>query len=298
MQEKSFILLIDKPAGISSHACLQRAKRLLGIKKIGHTGSLDPLASGMLPMCVNHATKCADLMLTSDKMYFVTAQLGATTTTGDAEGDILTQQPVPTYPHEKILTTLESFLGASTQIPPMYSALKHQGQPLYRLARKGLQVDRQPRCIQIYELRLRNYDPQSQTLSLSVRCSKGTYIRTLVEDIGQKLGCGAFVATLRREGVGKFTADRMICLENLEVYLQTHPVSEQAPFVVALSEVFQSYPVIELTETELAEIRFGRLCVLGASEGIYALHVQKQCIGILRTHNKKQKIVLYESVCS
>jgi len=286
-----FIILIDKPTGISSHTCLQRVKRLLNVKKMGHTGSLDPLASGMLPICANRATKCADFLLTSDKMYLVGAQLGATTTTGDAEGERLTQQSVPHYADEEILNTLELFIGSSTQVPPMYSALKHQGQPLYRLARKGIHVERQPRSIHIYDIQLQAYDPASQTLVLRVHCSKGTYIRTLIEDIGKQLGCGAFVATLRREAVGAFTPDRMISVQDLEIYIQKQRLDNAAPFIVSLSEVFHSYPVIELSEAEFVDLQHGRPykgLVSSHIHNTYALYHQERCVGVLQVDSMEQ----------
>jgi tRNA pseudouridine55 synthase len=211
------ILLLDKPLHLSSNQALQKVKHLLQAKKAGHTGSLDPLATGMLPICFGKATKLAQSFLGADKQYTVTAKLGETTATGDAEGEVLETKPVPSLTAEDLQTVLAKFKGEITQIPPMYSAVKIAGKPLYQLARQGITVERQPRAINIYALEL--VELSLPLMTLKVHCSKGTYIRTLAEDIGQALGCGAYVTALRRTTVGHFSSDTMLTIEQLiELY--------------------------------------------------------------------------------
>ena len=208
------ILLLDKQLGFSSNSSLQKARRLFNAQKAGHTGSLDPLATGMLPICFGEGTKISAFLLESDKCYQTTAQLGKTSSTGDAEGEILSERPIPELSTEKINKILQQFTGEISQIPPMYSALKKDGKPLYELARKGETVERKARKITIYNLDLLDYT--EDTLTLNVACSKGTYIRTLVEDIGEALGCGAFVKELRRTEVTPFENYKMYSFEQLE----------------------------------------------------------------------------------
>ncbi len=208
------ILLLDKPLGLSSNHALQRVKRLFDARKAGHTGSLDPLADGMLPICLGDATKLSAFLLDADKYYRFRVRLGETTATGDTEGDILQRRPVDGISAEQIREVLPKFLGEIEQLPPMYSALKHQGKRLYELARQGVEVEREPRKVTIHALELGEIDlPEFE---LSVHCSKGTYVRTLAEDIGEALGCGAHVTALRRTGVGPYTGYPMHTMEALE----------------------------------------------------------------------------------
>lgn len=217
----SGILLLDKPVGITSNGALQQVKRLLKAKKAGHTGSLDPLASGMLPICVGgEATKFSSYLLDADKQYEFCVQLGICTTTGDAEGEITARNPVPEYSLEKIESVLRTFLGEIEQIPPMFSAIKQNGRPLYELARQGITVEREKRKVHIKKLQL--IDKQPEQLTLAVHCSKGTYIRTLAEDIGEILGCGAYVTALRRTAVGSYLSTQMISLADLENLVQSN----------------------------------------------------------------------------
>ena len=213
-RELDGILLLDKPTGISSNRALQKAARLYEARKAGHTGSLDPLASGMLPICFGEATKISAFLLDSDKAYTVTAQLGVTTDTCDADGEVLTRQAVTVSDDLTIERALSRFRGDIDQVPPMYSALKHKGQRLYKLARKGQEVERKPRRVHIAELTLLKVDGDAVTLH--VQCSKGTYIRSLVVDIGETLGCGAHVTQLRRDWVNPFADLAMHTLERLE----------------------------------------------------------------------------------
>jgi tRNA pseudouridine55 synthase len=194
------VLLLDKPLGITSNAALQEVKRLFRAAKAGHTGSLDPLANGLLPICFGEATKMSAFLLDADKRYWVRVRLGVKTTTADAEGEVVEERPVPDLTAEQLEPVLQEFRGRISQLPPMYSAVKHQGRRLYELARQGKQVERTPRDITIYSLENRGID--GNYLTLEVHCSKGTYVRTLAEDIGMRLGCGAHVKELRRTQVG------------------------------------------------------------------------------------------------
>jgi len=208
------VLLLDKPAGITSNAALQKVKRLYQARKAGHTGSLDPLATGMLPICLGAATKISGFLLEADKSYHVLIRLGITTTTGDAEGTILENRTVPGFDRARLLEVLASFTGDIEQIPPMHSAIKQNGQPLYKLAHQGIVVAREPRRIHIHELQLLSHD--NELLEVRVRCSKGTYIRTLAEDIGAALACGGHVSALRRLAVAGFVEQDMVSLASLE----------------------------------------------------------------------------------
>ncbi len=208
------ILLLDKPSGITSNDALQQVKRLFFAKKAGHTGSLDPLASGVLPICMGEATKVSAFLLDADKRYEVRCQLGIKTATADAEGEVISTRPVENYSDAQIEAVLEQFRGPIEQIPPMYSALKHEGQRLYKLARQGIEVERESRPVEIYELVLTGRG--DDWLDIAVHCSKGTYVRTLAEDIGEQLGCGAHVSALRRTAVGPYSDERLVTLEQLQ----------------------------------------------------------------------------------
>jgi tRNA pseudouridine55 synthase len=209
------ILLLDKPSGITSNDALQRVKRLYNARKVGHTGSLDKTATGLLPLCFGDATKFSAYLLDADKHYQAICNLGAETTTGDAAGEVVKEFPLPDDLHEQELEkVLAEFRGDIQQIPPMYSALKHKGQRLYELAYKGLEVERPARPVTIHRLQLMSL--AGSQFEIDVLCSKGTYIRTLAEDIGKRLGCGAHVASLRRLGAGPYSEENMIDLPALE----------------------------------------------------------------------------------
>ena len=214
------VLLLDKPAGVSSNKALQQVKHLYRAAKAGHTGSLDPLATGMLPVCFGEATKLSAFLLNADKRYRVSCRLGVTTTTGDADGDVISEVDCSHIKLADIERRLPEFTGTIEQIPPMYSAIKHQGQRLYKLAREGIEVERKPRTVHIHELSICSYE--QGILEIEVACSKGTYIRTLVEDLGASLGVGAHVVELRRLSVGPFDGD-MYTLDELKARLQDDP---------------------------------------------------------------------------
>lgn len=214
----SGVLLLDKPVGWTSNAALQAVKHLYQAAKAGHTGSLDPLASGLLPICLGEATKLSGFLLNADKGYRFTCRLGVTTTTGDAEGEVVAVRPVGPLSRESMEAALRQFVGTIQQIPPMYSALKHNGQPLYKLARKGMEVERAPREVTVHELRLLRLDDEE--FECELRCSKGTYVRTLATDLGEILGCGAHVTALRRTVVEPYDAARMVTLESLREWAE------------------------------------------------------------------------------
>ena len=250
----SGIIILDKPLNISSNHAVQRIKRLFGAKKVGHTGSLDPLASGVLPICLGHATKISQYLLASDKSYQFTMQLGQTTTTGDVEGEVVVERPVPALDQEQLSILLESFCGTIQQIPPMYSALKHNGQRLYALARAGQVVERPPREVVIKSLTLMSQTASS--LTLEVCCTKGTYVRTLAEDLGEKIGCGAHVTFLRRIKTGPFELNSSLTLEQLEAH--TGDLGALDDLLLGLDVALLEYPVVVCTENEKADLCMGR----------------------------------------
>lgn len=211
------VLLLDKPVGMSSNQALMKAKRLFFAAKAGHTGSLDPMATGLLPVCFGEATKFSQFLLDADKRYQCTIRLGETTDTGDADGVVLSQTSTDAVRREQVLEAIRNLEGDILQVPPMYSALKHQGQPLYKLAREGKEVDRPARPVSIYRIELLDFRPGAAAeVDVDVHCSKGTYIRTLAEDLGATLGCGARVETLRRTAAGLFDLSRAVTLAELE----------------------------------------------------------------------------------
>ncbi|CAM0566459.1 tRNA pseudouridine(55) synthase TruB [Acinetobacter baumannii] len=214
----SGVFLLNKPLGLSSNAALQKVRWLYRAQKAGHTGALDPLATGLLPICLGEATKFSHYLLDSTKRYQTTVRLGQTTTTGDVEGDILQERPIPVLSKELIEQTLEKFRGDIQQVPPMYSALKKEGKPLYELARKGIEIERETRPVTIHALELIEFTENS--ITLDVTCSKGTYIRVLGEDIGEVLGCGGHLTMLHRIQTGHFELIPSYTIEYLESLME------------------------------------------------------------------------------
>ncbi|WP_414827736.1 tRNA pseudouridine(55) synthase TruB [Alteromonas sp. H39] len=206
------IVLLDKPLGGSSNQLLQKVRWLYKAQKAGHTGALDPLASGMLPLCLGEATKFSQFLLDAEKTYEVTAHLGIRTTTSDADGEVVEEKPV-TVSEDEVRNACLGFLGKSKQIPSMFSALKHEGKPLYHYARQGITIEREARDIEIYELEIHRI--ALPEVVMRVKCSKGTYIRSLVDDIGQLLGCGAYVTRLHRTEVADYPSDKMVPIDEL-----------------------------------------------------------------------------------
>ncbi|PLY13613.1 MAG: tRNA pseudouridine(55) synthase TruB [Sedimenticola sp.] len=249
------ILLLDKPLGITSNGALQRVKHIFYAKKAGHTGSLDPLATGLLPICFGAATKISAFLLDADKRYWVRVKLGETTTTADAEGDILETRSVDGISQADVEAVLKRFVGDILQIPPMYSALKHQGKRLYELARDGVEVERKPRPVTIHEIKLLSFDlPEFE---LEVSCTKGTYVRTLAEDIGAALGCGAHVSALRRSGVGAYSAEQLITLDRLEE-MADHDYAELDALLLPLDSALQNWPAVNLNGDMTYYLRQGQ----------------------------------------
>ena len=243
------IILLDKPLGYSSSQAVQKVRWLFTARKAGHTGSLDPFATGMLPICLGEASKTAGFMLDASKRYLATARLGQATATGDTEGDVVTQMPVPALSPKAIDAAFESFRGAIEQVPPMYSALKHQGRPLYKFARDGIEVKRKSRTVIIHGLELVAWD--EPLLIFRVHCSKGTYVRTLAEDIAGKLGTCAHLQALRRLDVEPFREADMISLDELERAALT---GQQDLLLLPLDTGLESWPMIQLSGEE--QVRF------------------------------------------
>src|SRR5688572_24896079 len=249
-------LLLDKPLGLSSNAALQRAKKACGAAKAGHAGTLDPLASGLLLVLFGEATKFAGPLLDADKEYLATLKLGERTSTGDAEGEVLEKRPVQLA---SLAAVLQHFKGEIEQVPPMHSALKHKGTPLYRLARRGEEVERAPRRVRIAELELLKQD--AERLEIRVVCSKGTYIRVLAEDIGEALGCGAHLAALRRTASGGFRIENAVALEQAD---RRH--------LLPLEALLDGLPRAELGPAEELRLRQGQaLRISGLAAGLCAV---------------------------
>ena len=250
------IVIIDKPTGHSSNHILQRVKRLFDAKKAGHTGSLDPLATGVLPVCLGDATKLSSYLLDADKQYLVTCQLGIVTDSGDSDGNVINEMPVPEFNEDTLSQVTQQFLGEIEQVPPMFSALKHQGQPLYKLARQGIDVERKARRIFIYAIDI--IDCQSDSFTLSVRCSKGTYIRTLVEDISHALGTGGHVIMLRRTAVAGYDLSEAITVETLQEMADKDGFVTLDASLQQAEDALPDWPAIVLDEEGTKSIGFGQ----------------------------------------
>lgn len=250
------VLLLDKAAGQSSNDALIKAKRLLNAQKAGHTGTLDPFATGLLPLCFGEATKFAQDLLDADKTYETVVHLGITTETGDTEGRSISEREVAVT-HEEIEVILARFRGDIDQTPPMYSALKRDGKPLYEYARAGITLEREVRRVTIHELDLLDYS--SPFLTLRVKCSKGTYIRVLGEDIGAALGCGAHLQALRRIGVGNLSLDGAITLETLA----DMPEAERSAHLAPVDALLSSFPSVNLPESLAKRFLHGQRLALG-----------------------------------
>ena len=246
------VFLLDKPQGMSSNDIMQKVKRVFQANKAGHTGALDPLATGMLPICLGEATKFSQFLLDADKRYVVTAKLGERTDTSDAEGQVVETRPV-NVETSQILTALEQFRGDILQVPTMFSALKHNGKPLYEYARAGITVEREARPITIFELNFIEY--QAPSLTLEVHCSKGTYIRTLVDDLGEVLGCGAHVTVLRRTAVADYPTEKMMTWDALQALAEQGDLDQHLlPIDTAVSKL----PALKLNAEQSKGIGFGQ----------------------------------------
>lgn len=262
----SGILVLNKPLGLTSNQVLQKIKWLLGAKKAGHTGALDPMASGVLPLCFGDATKFSQILLDSTKGYVTTCKLGEIRSTGDQDGEVVSTSPIPEFDESSIELILEKFRGVITQVPPMYSALKHEGRPLYELARQGVELDLKTlkqREVTIHSLKILEIRQDLAEIDLEVVCSKGTYIRSLVEDIGNEVGCGAYVSMLHRIQAGPFTElqtiDYQILLDLEKKYpdvAERHKVMDE--MLLHAAEAIPDWPKIELTLHEGHKILHGQ----------------------------------------
>ncbi len=249
------IVLLDKPVGLSSNEALQAVKRLFNARKAGHTGSLDKLASGLLPICLGEATKVSSFLLNADKHYRATFKLGVKTTTGDAEGEVVETRSPEGVNSERASRVLSGFIGEIEQIPPMHSAIKYKGKPLYKLAHQGIEVERQPRRVTVYALDLLGFD--GDELKVDVRCSKGTYIRTLAEDVGEVLGCGAHVSELRRIGAGPYEEGKIWTLDELRgMSEEGEEVLDTA--LLATESAVEHWPNVKLTDDVAYYVRQGQ----------------------------------------
>ena len=249
------VFLLDKPQGMSSNDIMQKVKRIFQANKAGHTGALDPLATGMLPICLGEATKFSQFLLDADKRYLVTAKLGERMDTSDAEGQVVETREVKVKTPE-ILTALEQFRGDILQVPTMFSALKHNGKPLYEYARQGITVEREARPITIFELNFIEYNPPY--LTLEVHCSKGTYIRTLVDDLGEALGCGAHVTMLRRTAVADYPTEKMLDWNALQSLAAQQDLSLLDTLLLPMDTAVAKLPTLTLNESQAQGIGFGQ----------------------------------------
>ena len=249
------VILLDKASGSSSNHVLQQVKRLFGANKAGHTGSLDPLASGLLPICLGQATKVAKFLLDSDKRYFVRAKFGQVSSTGDSEGKIVNFGSTKGIDESSIKIILLKFIGGINQVPPMYSALKRNGTPLYKLARKGIEIERSSRPVTIHEINFLDFD--DAVVSLEVFCSKGTYIRTLVEDIGKSLGCGGHVIELRRTGFAHLGLSESKTYEQLSK-LKEQNLESLDSVILGADEMIPNLESVYLDSEQTSDIRLGK----------------------------------------
>jgi tRNA pseudouridine55 synthase len=268
------VLLFDKPLEISSNDALQKVRRLFQAEKAGHTGTLDPLATGLLPICFGEATKFSNALLDADKTYRALLRLGQTTTTGDAEGDITAEYPVEVQQSD-VDVVLAKFRGEIQQLPPMYSALKHQGKPLYEYIRKGETIARELRNVVIHELLLNSFS--GNEMDITVRCSKGTYIRTLAEDIGAALGCGAHLTGLRRTAIAHFDLDHSYNSQQLAAMND----EERAACVLPLESLMPNMPRLQLDAGQVQRLAQGQRLGLdtGLPDGKVSLHGPQGFIG-------------------
>lgn len=273
------ILLLDKPINWSSNDALQKVKRIYQAAKAGHTGSLDPLASGMLPICLGEATKISAYLLDADKTYVFKCALGKKTTTADAEGEVIQTRPHEHITRADVERLLPQFTGDLMQVPPMYSALKKDGKRLYELAREGIEVEREPRPVTIYKLELLSFQPGE--MELQATCSKGTYVRTLAEDMGEVLGCGAYITALRRTSVGPYAGQDMITLEQLQA-LAEQGMEQLDARLLALDTGLMNWPAVELDANSAFYIKQGQPVLVARSpvSGLVRIYDQSRFLGV------------------
>ena len=274
------IVLLDKAQGLSSNAALQEVKRLFEARKAGHTGSLDPLATGVLPLCLGEATKVSQFLLDSDKAYQARIKLGVRTDSGDSEGSEIDSGDASNISSAQIEKALENFRGEIEQVPPMYSAIKVDGVPLYKMARKGVEVERKARRVTIYNLGLLGLE--GDELDIEVRCSKGTYIRTIADDLGQIIGCGAHITALRRIAAGVFEEQRCVSIEVLQEIKAADGLAGIDKFVVPMDEAVGNLPEVRLPSITADFVKHGQAVLVRhlPAEGLVRLYEEEEFIGI------------------
>ncbi|MEC8867767.1 MAG: tRNA pseudouridine(55) synthase TruB [Pseudomonadota bacterium] len=252
-RDLSGVVVLDKPRDMTSSDAVQHVKSSFNARKVGHTGSLDPLATGVLPLCFGEATKFSRFLLTSDKKYWVKLKLGIRTASGDADGDVVEERSTDGVTQDRIQHALESFRGEIDQIPSMYSAIKYRGKPLYKYARQGVEIERESRRINVYSIELSTFSGSEMTLR--VHCSKGTYVRTIVDDLGEQLGCGAHVVELRRLMAGPFKESDMVTFEEIETARVDGRLDE---LLAPISSAVSQWPAVRLSATSAYYIRQGQ----------------------------------------
>ena len=276
----SGIVVLDKANGLSSNAALQEVKRLYEANKAGHAGSLDPLATGVLPVCLGEATKVSQFLLDSDKRYRARIKLGIRTDTGDSEGSIIERNEGIRVSREAIERALTKFKGEVEQVPPMHSAIKMNGVPLYKLARKGIAVEREPRLVTLYQICLVEF--VNSELELEISCSKGTYIRTIADDLGQELGCGAHVIELRRTQAGVFTEKDSISAEELALEKENRGLDKIDQFLIPMDRAIQDLPEVNLPSITASHVKNGQAVLVRhlPKNGLVRMYEDEQFIGI------------------
>lgn len=277
-REVTGILLLDKPSGITSNAALQSAKKLFRARKAGHTGSLDPLANGLLPLCFGEATKLSGFLLDADKRYIADIRLGARTATGDAEGEVLRRGDAATIDRATIEAAVARFRGEIDQVPPMFSAVKQNGVPLYKLAHQGIEVERKARPVVIHRFEVLAFE--GDTVTVEVHCSKGTYIRVLADELGEVLGCGAHVSRLRRTGVGAFDAGRMFTLDALAGIAERGEAALDA-CLVSMEDALGQWPDVRLSQ----EVAY----FLVRGQPVFVPHAPSQ--GLVRIYTREDRFL-------
>ena len=276
----SGIVVLDKANGLSSNAALQEVKRLYEANKAGHAGSLDPLATGVLPVCLGEATKVSQFLLDSDKRYRARIKLGIRTDTGDREGSIIERNEGISVSRKTIERALTKFKGEVEQVPPMHSAIKMNGVPLYKLARKGIAVEREPRLVTLYQICLVEF--VNSELELEISCSKGTYIRTIADDLGQELGCGAHVIELRRTQAGVFTEKDSISSEELALEKENRGLDKIDQFLIPMDRAIQDLPEVNLPSITASHVKNGQAVLVRhlPKNGLVRMYEDEQFIGI------------------
>lgn len=288
MEELNGIIVINKPKGYTSHDVVAKVKKILNVKKVGHTGTLDPNATGVLPLLLNQGTKLSKYLIEHDKEYEVTLKLGIKTDTLDSEGNIIEKQEVDWNNLKNVKNVLNSFIGKQEQIPPMYSAIKINGKKLYEYARNGQNVEIVPRNIEIYEINLQEINKKENEIKFKVSCSKGTYIRSLAYDIAVKLGTIGYMKELNRTKVGRFNIENSITIEELEKISEN--IEEK---VITMQELFKENKTINLTKEHLEKFLNGVKINIELENGIYNIYGKKYIgLGIIRDNKLKRDIIL------